>query len=529
MNERELIKAGKTAIGIEFGSTRVKAVLVDENAGELAAGSVAWENQLENGVWTYPLEDVVSILQTCFAVLKENVWKKYAIVLETTGTLGISAMMHGMIVLDEKDEQLAPFVTWRNVNTGMAAEILSKTLSFNMPMRWSASHLYQAVLDQKDYVSRIAYFCTLSAYVHYLLSGRKVIGIGDASGMFPVDPGTGKFDEERSLIYEKMLEEQGCRLKLDNIFPEILSAGADAGNLTRKGALLLDPSGQFKSGVPMVPPEGDAQTGMTATNAVTPGTGNISAGTSVFSMVVLEKRLSHWYQNVDIVMTPDGKEVAMIHCNNGSSDLDAWVRIAKEITEALGINVPTEKMYELFFISSLDALPDAGGIVNVNYLAGEHVTGVLKGHPLLVRNAGSSFNLANLSRAMIYSIFATLSIGFRILRQEGVKVKRITAHGGLFKTKGVAQKVLSAAMEAPVGVFETAAEGGAFGMAILALYRKAALSGICLSEYLEEVFSNQEVSMEYAQEEELNGFRRYVNQYEKVMDAERAMESLTVK
>lgn len=520
MDDQSLIMEGRTAIGIELGSTRIKAVLVDEEARLLATGFSEWESQLENGLWTYSLEDAVKVLQKCFAELKNDVHKKYGIDLTTTGTLGISAMMHGYIALDENDSQLCPFLTWRNVNTAEAAEKLTEALKFNMPLRWSASQLYQAVLEKKEHVHSIKYLCTLSAYIHLLLSGEKKIGIGDASGMFPIDPETGDYDEEKLQIFEGLLRDKGCSIKLRTILPKVLTAGSFAGKLTEKGALILDPTGKFKSGVSMVPPEGDAGTGMTATNAVAARTGNVSAGTSVFSMTVLEHRLSKWYRNVDIVMTPDGKEVAMIHCNNGAPDLDAWIRLIKEFAVTLGLEISTDILYEELFCKSLEGDMDAGGIVNINYLAGEHVVGVEHGHPMLIRNPESEFTLANLSRSMIYSIFATLSIGMRILRDENVRIERMTGHGGLFKTEGIAQRYLSAAIDVPVGVLKTAGEGGAFGMAMLALYREKALQGISLPKYLKNIFDGQYITVIDASPEEKEGFTKYLIAYEKALKAE---------
>lgn len=523
MDDRSLIQEGRTAIGIELGSTRIKAVLVDEDARLLAAGFSEWENRYENGLWTYSLDDAVKVLQKCFAELKKDVRNRFGIDLITTGTLGISAMMHGYIALDENGCQLCPFLTWRNVNTAEAAEELTEALQFNMPLRWSVSQLYQAVLEKKDHVNRLKYLCTLSAYIHFLLSGEKKIGVGDASGMFPIDPETCDYDEEKLHIFEKALRDKGCPLKLRTILPEVLTAGSFAGKLTEKGALILDPTGKFEAGVPMVPPEGDAGTGMTATNAVAVRTGNVSAGTSIFSMTVLEQPLRKWHRNVDIVMTPDGKEVAMIQCNNGAPDLDAWMRLIQEIVNVLGVEISTESLYETFFNKSLEGSLDADGIVNINYLAGEHVAGIEHGHPMFIRNPESEFSMANFAKSMIYSIFATLSIGMRVLRDENVRIDRMTGHGGLFKTEGIAQRYLSAAIDVPIGVLKTAGEGGAFGMAMLALYRKKALQGISLPEFLDSVFKGQNITVIEAGYEEKEGFKKFLFAYERALKAEESI------
>ena len=509
----EAIGTGRTALGIELGSTRIKAVLIDETHQVLATGAFSWENRLENGLWTYRLEDAVAGLQASFADLAANVQAKYGLPLTTVGALGISGMMHGYIALDRDGKQLSPFLTWRNTNTGAAADALTELFQFNVPMRWSISHLYQMVLSDAAHVPQIRSLTTLAGYIHSLLTGRRVIGVGEASGMFPIDPATGSYDAAMLEKFSGLIAGRNYPWKIQQILPRVLSAGADAGCLTIDGAKLLDPTGTLQPGIPMVPPEGDAGTGMVATNAVAAGTGNVSAGTSIFSMVVLQKNLSKLYRDIDMVATPGGLPVAMVHCNNGSSELDAWMRMFREIVELSGRDA--SDLYTKLFLKSLEGDADCGGILLYNYIAGEHITGVSEGRPLLVRKPENKLSLANFMRSQICGTMASLALGNRILKDEQVQIRQLTGHGGLFKTPGVAQRYLAAAMNSPVTVMTTAGEGGPYGMAVLAAYRAHA-KDMPLESYLDNmVFRDAESVTVTPTEEEVAGFNRYLESYRK--------------
>ena len=509
----EAIGTGRTALGIELGSTRIKAVLIDETHQVLATGAFSWENRLENGLWTYRLEDAVAGLQASFADLAANVQAKYGLPLTPVGALGISGMMHGYIALDRDGKQLSPFLTWRNTNTGAAADALTELFQFNVPMRWSISHLYQMVLSDAAHVPQIRSLTTLAGYIHSLLTGRRVIGVGEASGMFPIDPATGSYDAAMLEKFSGLIAGRNYPWKIQQILPRVLSAGADAGCLTIDGAKLLDPTGTLQPGIPMVPPEGDAGTGMVATNAVAAGTGNVSAGTSIFSMVVLQKNLSKLYRDIDMVATPGGLPVAMVHCNNGSSELDAWMRMFREIVELSGRDA--SDLYTKLFLKSLEGDADCGGILLYNYIAGEHITGVSEGRPLLVRKPENKLSLANFMRSQICGTMASLALGNRILKDEQVQIRQLTGHGGLFKTPGVAQRYLAAAMNSPVTVMTTAGEGGPYGMAVLAAYRAHA-KDMPLESYLDNmVFRDAESVTVTPTEEEVAGFNRYLESYRK--------------
>lgn len=509
----------KTALGIELGSTRIKSVLIGADHQVIAIGSSSWKNQLENGLWTYHLEDAISGLQKSFADLTANVKVQYGVDLHSFGAIGISGMMHGYLPLDAQDRQLAPFLTWRNTNTSQAADELTKLFQFNIPLRWSISQLYQAILNKEEHVSHLAYITTLAGYIHYLLSGEKVVGIGEASGMFPIDPLTKNFDSTMLDQFDKLTAEQGYEWNIRDILPKALFAGENAGRLTSAGAILLDPTGKLNPGIPMAPPEGDAGTGMVATNSVDACTGNVSVGTSIFSMVVLEKQLSQLYKDIDIVTTPSGRPVAMVHCNNGTSELDAWMRIFHEILELAGANAPD--LYGSLFAKSLQASPDCDDILLYNYISGEPVTGLTDGRPLLVRRKDSCLNLANFMRSQIYSVMASLAVGMQILTKENVHIKRLTGHGGLFKTPGVAQRYLAAAMGTPVTVMKTAGEGGPYGMALLAAYlsKKDEMS---LEDYLQnEVFSGIEGTTIEPDKTDVDGYARYLQTYRSALKLER--------
>ena len=513
MHIQEKILAGKTALGIELGSTRIKAVLIGEDHRVLANGSFSWENRLENDLWTYHLDDAVRGLQESFADLTADVNAKYGVELTHIGAIGISGMMHGYLPLDKDDNQLAPFLTWRNTNTTAAADTLTELFRFNIPLRWSISQLYQAILNQESHVPQIDYITTLAGYIHYLLTGKRVMGVGEASGMFPIDSAILDYDQAMLDQFDALVADRGFPWKIRDILPKVLAAGQDAGCLTVQGAKLLDPSGKLQPGIPMAPPEGDAGTGMVATNSVDACTGNVSAGTSIFSMVVLEKNLSKLYKDIDMVTTPSGRPVAMVHCNNGASELDAWMRMFGQILKAVGAETDSGELYSKLFGESLKGAADCDDVTLFNYISGEPVTGLTDGRPLLVRRKDSKLTLANFMRSQIYSIFASLAVGHRILDAEQVRIKRLTGHGGLFKTPGVAQRYLAAALRAPVSVMKTAGEGGPYGMALLAAYLLHAKE-TTLESYLQDVvFVNAEGSTVEPDAADAAGYAAYLEAY----------------
>ena len=487
LDAKSTIETGKAILGIELGSTRIKAVLIDQENKPIAQGSHTWENQLVNGLWTYSIDAIWSGLQDCYADLRSNVKKLYDTEIETLAAIGVSAMMHGYMPFNEKEEILVPFRTWRNTNTGRAAAELSELFVYNIPLRWSISHLYQAILDNEAHVKDIKFLTTLAGYVHWQITGEKVLGIGDASGMLPIDPTTNNYSAEMVAKFDNLIASKEYSWKLEDILPKVLSAGENAGVLTPEGCKKLDASGYLKAGIPVCPPEGDAGTGMVATNAVKQRTGNVSAGTSSFSMIVLEKELSKPYEMIDMVTTPDGNLVAMVHCNNCTSDLNAWVNLFKEYQELLGIPVDMDELYGKLYNIALTGDTDCGGLLSYNYISGEPVTGLAEGRPLFVRSANDKFNLANFMRAHLYASVGVLKIGNDILfNEEKIKVDRITGHGGLFRTKGVGQRVLAAAINSPISVMETAGEGGAWGIALLGSYLVNNKKGQSLADFLDE-------------------------------------------
>jgi len=523
MDTVKCIESGKCFLGIEFGSTRIKAVLIDDEHKPVAEGAHEWENRFENGVWTYSLEDIHTGLKRCYADLKKNVREKYGIGLKRFASMGFSGMMHGYMVFDKNGELMVPFRTWRNTITGEAADILTRELDFNIPQRWSIAHLYQAVLNGEAHVGKIDFLSTLAVYIHYLMTGKRVAGTGEASGMFPIDPATGDYDKKMIDTFDRLVADKGYPWKLKDILPAVLKAGEAAGTLTEKGARFLDESGELEAGIPLCPPEGDAGTGMTATNSVAVRTGNVSAGTSIFAMVVLEKTLSKVYPIIDIVTTPDGSPVGMVHCNNCTSDINAWVNLLAEAIEANGGTVDKGRLYVTLFNKALEGDPDCGGLVSYNYLSGESVTGLDAGRPMFVRKPDAKFNLANFMRTHIYSAFATLKTGCDVMiKDEGVRVDTLYGHGGIFKTKGVAQGILAAALNSPVSVMETAGEGGAWGMALLAAYMINKEEGESLEAYLSSrVFAGMKGETVKPDAKLVKGFDDFEELYLKGLAAER--------
>ena len=523
MTAKETIIAGKAVLGIEFGSTRIKAVLIDQENKPIAQGSHEWENQLVDGLWTYNIDRIWYGLQDCYADLRKNVNKEYDCEIENLAAIGISAMMHGYMAFGKDEKILVPFRTWRNPNTGAAAAELSKLFNYNIPLRWSISHLYQCILNGDEHVKDITYLTTLAGYIHWRLTGKKVLGVGDASGMIPVDPATKTYDAEMVKKFNELIAPKGYDWKLEDILPESLSAGEDAGNLTEHGAERLDISGHLKPGCPICPPEGDAGTGMVATNAVKQRTGNVSAGTSSFSMIVLEKPLSKPYEPIDMVTTPDGSLVAMVHCNNCTSDINAWVGLFKEYQQLLGVPVDMNELYGKLFNAALTGDADCGGVMAYNYISGEPITGMQEGRPMVVRSASDKFNLANLMRAHLYGAIAVLKIGNDILlNEEKIKIDRITGHGGYFKTAGVGQRMLAAALNSPISVMETAGEGGAWGIALLASYliNKGQRN---LADWLEDVVFAGNTGVSIAPTtEDVEGFNKYIENYKACLPIEAA-------
>lgn len=518
------IAEGKTALGIELGSTRIKAVLTDETMVPVAQGSHEWENRLENNIWTYTMDDIMKGLQSCYSGLAGDVKEKYGLELKTIGSIGISAMMHGYMAFDKEGGLLVPFRTWRNTITQEASEKLTEAFSYNIPQRWSIAHLYQVILNGEAHLPEIDYLTTLAGFIHWKLTGRKVLGVGDASGMFPIDTAAGDYNSAMMEQFDEMNASKGFPWKLSDILPQVLTAGEEAGTLTPEGAALLDASGVLEAGIPLCPPEGDAGTGMTATNSVAVRTGNVSAGTSVFAMVVLEKELSKVYPEIDLVTTPSGNLVGMVHCNNCTSDLNAWVNIFKEYSEAVGMKVDMNNLFGTLYNKALEGENDCGGLLSYCYLSGEPITGFEEGRPLFMRTPDSRFNLANFMRTHLYSSLATLKIGLDILfKEEGVTLENLMGHGGLFKTKGVGQKIMADAAKVPVSVMETAGEGGAWGIAVLASYMHDKEENETLEHFLEtKVFAGEEAVTAEPDEKDAKGFDAFIERYKKGLAAERA-------
>lgn len=524
MSAKTIIESGKAILGIEFGSTRIKAVLIDTDNNPIAQGSFEWENQLVDGLWTYSIDTIWKGLQDCYADLRKNVKAEYDCEIKQLAAIGISAMMHGYMAFGKDENILVPFRTWRNTNTAKAAAELSELFHFNIPLRWSISHVYQAILNGEDHINKIDFLTTLAGYIHWQLTGKKVLGVGDASGMLPIDSNTNNYDAEMVAKFDKLIEPKNLGWKILDILPEVLNAGEDAGVLTEEGAKKLDPSGTLQAGTPLCPPEGDAGTGMVATNAVRQRTGNVSAGTSSFSMIVLEKALSKPYEVIDMVTTPDGSPVAMVHCNNCTSDLNAWVGLFKQYQELLGVPVDMNEVFGKLYNHALEGDADCGGLIAYNYISGEPVTGLAEGRPMFVRSANDHFNLANFMRANLYASVAVLKIGNDVLfKDEKVQVDRITGHGGLFKTKGVGQRILAAAINSPISVMETAGEGGAWGIALLAGYLVNNAEKLSLADYLDKKVFAGNTGVEIAPTaEDVAGFDKYIETYKAGLAIEKA-------
>lgn len=524
VNLKEAIIKGETSLGIEFGSTRIKAVLIDRHFETIASGSFEWENLLKDGYWTYDQEEITKGLQAAYQEMKEQVERQHGVTLRKVGSIGLSAMMHGYLAFDSTGELLVPFRTWRNATTSAAASALTDLLQFNIPERWSIAHLYQAILNEEEHVPRIDYVTTLAGYIHWLLTGSKVIGIGDASGIFPIDESNHNYDSTMVKQFDKFIADKGYPWKLDNLLPTVLLAGEQAGELTATGAAVLDPTGDLQSGIPLCPPEGDAGTGMVATNSIRKRTGNISVGTSVFAMIVLENALSDVYPEIDIVTTPDGSSVGMVHANNCSSDLNAWMRLFREFSEAMGIRTDSNKLFSVLLNKALEAEPDGGGLLSYGYLSGENITGIDQGRPLFVRSPESNFNLANFMRTHLFTAFGALKLGMDILTEnEQVAIDSILAHGGLFKTPVVGQKMLAAALNVPISVMTTASEGGAWGMALLASYMFNKNQEESLEHFLEHQVFKDTKGQEIAPDEvDVKGFETFMKRYEAGLAIEQA-------
>ncbi len=521
---KQAILKGETSLGIEFGSTRIKAVLIDHRFETIASGSYEWENLLADGYWTYNLESIISGLQEAYSGMKQEVERKYGITIRTVGSIGFSAMMHGYMAFDSKGELLVPFRTWRNATTGAAAKELTDIFKFNIPERWSIAHLYQAILNNEEHVSRIDFVTTLAGYIHWLLTGNKTIGIGDASGMLPIDEATHDFNETMVKQFDELVAAKGYSWKLKDILPEVNVSGQQAGVLTAAGAKILDKSENLQPGIPLCPPEGDAGTGMVATNSVRKRTGNVSVGTSVFAMLVLEQELSAVYPEIDMVTTPNGNPVGMVHANNCSSDINAWLGLFREFYEAMGQKADANHLYGVMFNKALEADPDGGGLLSYGYFSGENITGIEKGRPLFVRSPESRFNLANFMRTHLFTAFGALKIGMDILtKRENVAIDSILAHGGLFKTPIVGQKIVAAALNVPVSVMSTAGEGGAWGMAILASYMINKDQQESLEDFLDQkVFKDAEGQEIYPDGSDVKGFETFMERYTQGLAIEQA-------
>ncbi len=525
LNEiKNVIISGQSIVGIELGSTRIKTVLIGTDNAPIASGSYDWENSFVNNIWTYSLEDVWKGIQNSYRDMVNNVKSQYGVDIKSIRSIGISGMMHGYMAFDQHGTLLTPFRTWRNNITGQASEALSTLFDYPIPQRWSIAHLYQAILNQEKHVFDISYMTTLAGYIHWKLTGQKVLGIGEASGVFPIDSKTKRFNKQMIEQFNKLVGPQNFPWKLENILPTVLVTGEKAGELTAEGAQLLDVTGQLQPGIPLCPPEGDAGTGMVATNSVAARTGNVSAGTSVFAMIVLEKELSKAYSEIDLVTTPDGKLVAMAHSNNCTSNYDAWIGLFAEATKALGMEIDKPKLYDTLLGMALQGDPDCGGLLSYGYFSGEHMTHFEEGRPLFVRCSDSNFNLANFMRVNLFTSLGALKIGMNILMEkEMVKIDKILGHGGFFKSKEVGQKIMAAAVNVPVSVMENAGEGGAWGIALLASYMVNRKKNESLDDFLNQrVFDGQQGSTIAPDSSDVAGFNEFMKRYITGLTIERA-------
>ncbi len=524
MNDaKTAIESGQTVLGMELGSTRIKGVLIGPDNIPLASGGYGWESTLVDNLWTYSMDEVWAGVSACYANLCDDVRQKYGCDLKSFSFGGFSAMMHGYLAFDAEGKLLVPFRTWRNNNTGAASGELTGVLQYPIPQRWSIAHLYQALLDNEPHVNDVAFLTTLAGYVHWKLTGRKVIGIGDASGMFPVDVETQDFDLKRAKIFDDLVAVKGMTWKLRDILPEIVPVGEEAGRLTIEGASLLDSGGTLPAGIPLCPPEGDAGTGMAATNSVRVRTGNVSAGTSVFAMLVLEKEPSRVHKEIDLVTTPDGKLVGMAHSNNCTADFDGWISLFGEAAKAMGLKFTTTELYDTLMAFALEGDPDCGGLLSFGYVAGEHITGFSEGRPLFVRSSGAVFNLANLIRSHLFGALCALRTGLNVLMEdEGVVVEEIRGHGGFFKTARVGQRIMAAATRTPVSLLDTAGEGGAWGMALLAAYALRSDRHLGLPDYLDKMLAGSISDALAPDPDDLRGFETYFKRYHAGLSIERA-------
>lgn len=526
---KEQIQQGKTILGIEFGSTRIKAVLIDEKHNPIASGSYQWENHLIDGIWTYSMDEIMTGLRSCYQSLSQDVSQKYDTVITRLAAIGFSAMMHGYLAFDRNDNLLVPFRTWRNNITGEAAKALTELFQYNIPERWSIAHLYQAILNEEEHVKDISFLTTLAGFIHWKLTGKKVLGIGDASGMFPIDISAHNYNASMIAQFDALIADRNYPWTLSDILPQVLVAGTEAGVLTEEGAKLLDESGRLQAGIPLCPPEGDAGTGMTATNSVGVRTGNVSAGTSIFSMVVLEHDLKKVHPEIDMVTTPDGNLVGMVHANNCSSDINAWTELFRQFAQSIGADIDTNTLYTTLFKKAAEGDKDCSGLLSYGYLSGENITGVPEGRPLFVRRPNSSFTLANFMRTLLYTSFGALKVGMDILlKEENISIDTIYGHGGLFTTKGVAQQILADAINAPVAVMKTAGEGGPWGMAVLAAYMLSQKLDTSLERYLnEQVFSDTDGDTLTPDPDGVKGFEQFIEDYKNGIAVEKsAVDSL---
>lgn len=529
MDAKTAILEQKTALGIEFGSTRIKAVLIGADNAPIASGDHEWENRYDNGVWTYTLEDIWTGLQDAYTKMAADVKEKYDITLTRVGAIGFSAMMHGYMAFDKAGNLLVPFRTWRNNITEEASEKLTDLFGFHIPQRWTIAHLYQAILNGEPHVADIDYVTTLAGYIQWKMTGERVVGVGEASGIFPIDSETNTYFTDMIAKFDGAVADKAYAWKSLDVLPRVLAAGDNAGVLTKEGAALLDVSGNLEAGIPLCPPEGDAGTGMAATNSVRVRTGNVSAGTSVFAMIVLEKNLSKVYPEIDMVTTPSGHPVAMVHCQNCTSDLNAWVNLFREFAQTFGMEISTNDLFGKLYNKALEGDTDCGGLLAYNYFSGEHVTGFNEGRPVFARTPDAKFNLANFMRVNLFTSLGALKVGLDILmKEEHVQVDQILGHGGLFKTKGVGQKILAGAIDAPVSVMETAGEGGAWGIALLASYMINKEENETLEDYLDaKVFAGNAGTKMDPDPADVAGFEVFTDRYKKGLPIERAaVESL---